>query len=147
MFHALRYHRRGTACVIPIILRPCDWQNAPFARLECLPLDGKAVTEWSDHDAALSDIARDLRQVLDACTWTPQRSSTAKRACLACFLLCSLLANAAQLRFHSHGKWFNLVLFGVIGMLFKICSVNGCVYNTSLFLSRSSYCLKGFDSY
>jgi hypothetical protein len=34
---ALEGHQRGKARVIPIILRPCDWQTSPFAPLQCLP--------------------------------------------------------------------------------------------------------------
>ena len=33
---AIERHEEGTARVIPIILRPCDWHTAPFARLQAL---------------------------------------------------------------------------------------------------------------
>src|SRR5712692_8708249 len=50
MRRALERHDRGEACVIPIILRPCDWRTSPFARLQCLPHNGKAVTTWQNPD-------------------------------------------------------------------------------------------------
>src|ERR1051326_920204 len=45
MQRALERHKHGEAHVIPVILRPCDWHNAPFGHLQCVPRDGKAVTE------------------------------------------------------------------------------------------------------
>jgi hypothetical protein len=43
MSRALERHHDGTARVIPVILRPCDWESAPFAKLQALPSDGKPV--------------------------------------------------------------------------------------------------------
>jgi hypothetical protein len=43
---ALERHEAGEARVIPVILRSCDWQSAPFGRLQALPTDGKPVTKW-----------------------------------------------------------------------------------------------------
>src|SRR6266700_5476865 len=48
---ALGRWRRGTP-VIPILLRPTDYEEAEFARLEMLPQDAKPVTEWQDQDTA-----------------------------------------------------------------------------------------------
>src|SRR5215470_15647951 len=35
MQRALERHQRGEARVIPIILRPCDWQHSPLKDLQC----------------------------------------------------------------------------------------------------------------
>lgn len=37
MQRALERHARGEARVIPVILRPCEWREAPFAHLQVLP--------------------------------------------------------------------------------------------------------------
>ena len=37
MRRALVRHKAGNAQVIPILLRPADWESAPFASLSCLP--------------------------------------------------------------------------------------------------------------
>jgi hypothetical protein len=140
MLSALQSHQRGTARTIPIILRPCDWQSAPFAGLECLPRGGKAVTEWSDPDAALSGIAQDLRQTLKVHTRVPHHSIEAQRTVLEYFLLCSLLANVVQLPFYSHGKWLKMVVIVVIGILFRLFPVNRGIWN--IFLSRDVHCLR-----
>lgn len=46
MKRALERHTAGTARVIPIILRPCDWQATPFAKLQALPDHGKPIASW-----------------------------------------------------------------------------------------------------
>ena len=61
MKRALERHEQGEATVIPIILRPVDWQGAPFGRLQCLPKDAKPVTSWTNQDEAFLDIARGIR--------------------------------------------------------------------------------------
>ncbi len=61
MARALERHAAGQARVIPIILRPCDWQRAPFGKLLASPRDGKPVTKWADPDDAFLDIANAIR--------------------------------------------------------------------------------------
>src|SRR6266700_84162 len=65
MQRALERHKNGEVQVIPIILRPVEWEGAPFAHLQCLPRDAKAVTEWDNRDAAFRDIARGIRTAIE----------------------------------------------------------------------------------
>ncbi len=64
MTHAMDRHAAGSAIVVPIILRPCDWHSAPFGRLKALPQDGKPVTKWPTLDDAFLDIVQQLRNLL-----------------------------------------------------------------------------------
>jgi predicted aspartyl protease len=57
MMRAMERHERGEARVIPVILRPCDCQGAPFGKLQGLPRDMKAVTSWTSRDEAFKCIA------------------------------------------------------------------------------------------
>ena len=61
---ALDRHARGAAVVIPIILKPCHWQVAAFARLQALPRNALPVTRWPDEDEAFFDIAQGLYQTI-----------------------------------------------------------------------------------
>src|SRR6266571_1838714 len=61
---ALTRHEKGDVKVIPIILRPVDWQGAPFADLQALPKDAKPVTTWPNRDEAFTNVARGIRLVL-----------------------------------------------------------------------------------
>ena len=57
---ALRRHREGTARVIPVVLRACDWTVTPFGELQGVPRDGIPITQWPDRDQASLDVARGI---------------------------------------------------------------------------------------
>jgi hypothetical protein len=61
MARALERHESGEARVIPVILRPCDWHNAPFGKLAAVPKDGKPVTKYPNQDDAFLEAARAIR--------------------------------------------------------------------------------------
>ncbi len=60
---AIERHQSGKARVIPILLRPVDWQNAPFSQLDVLPKNHQPVTTWQNPDQAFQEIAKGIRQV------------------------------------------------------------------------------------
>lgn len=63
MTRAMERHERRDARVIPVILRPCDWQGAPFGKLKAIPTDGKPVTKHQTLDDAFLDVARAIREL------------------------------------------------------------------------------------
>jgi len=65
MVQAIARHDANQARVLPIILRPTDWQGAPFAKLQVLPTGGKAVTRWPTHDDAFEDVVKGIRKAID----------------------------------------------------------------------------------
>jgi hypothetical protein len=65
MYRVLQRHEKGEARVIPIILRPCDWESAPFGSLQVLPRNGRPITTWDNPDQAFEDIARSLRAIFE----------------------------------------------------------------------------------
>ncbi len=64
MTHALTRHKEEKARVIPILLRPVMWEDAPFAYLAVLPQDAKPVTTWPNQDLAFVNIALQIRKVV-----------------------------------------------------------------------------------
>jgi formylglycine-generating enzyme required for sulfatase activity len=68
---ALERHASQEACVIPVILRSCDWKNTGFGKLQVLPTDGKAIKSWSDLDEAFTDVVRGLRRSITELTSVP----------------------------------------------------------------------------
>ncbi len=66
MQKAMERHHRGEARVIPIILRPADWSETPFSKLEGLPTDAKAVTQWRDRDDAWLNVETGIKQVVES---------------------------------------------------------------------------------
>jgi predicted helicase len=65
---ALERQAAGEAVVIPVLLRPVDWQAAPFAHLAVLPKNGRPVAQWPTRDAALLDVAQGIRVVVEQLT-------------------------------------------------------------------------------
>ena len=63
---ALERHEKGEAVVIPVILRPVDWQSGPFGKLQALPKDGKPVTTFDNRDVAYAEIAAGIRKAIEA---------------------------------------------------------------------------------
>lgn len=62
---ALELEAEGRLAVIPVILRNCMWHQTPFAKLQALPRDGKAVSSWPDEDDALTNVAEGIRKVVN----------------------------------------------------------------------------------
>lgn len=62
--HAMERHHAGEARVIPIILRPVDWREASFGKIQALPKNGKPVTTWGNADEAFADIAKGIKEAI-----------------------------------------------------------------------------------
>ena len=62
---ALERHESDKTIVVPLIVRPVDWQSAPFAKFQALPRDAVPVTSWQNTDEAWLDITRGLRRTID----------------------------------------------------------------------------------
>jgi WD40 repeat protein len=62
---ALDRYRAGTAKVIPVILKHCEWEQTELAELQVLPQDALPISAWPDPDAAYVDVVRGIRRVID----------------------------------------------------------------------------------
>jgi tetratricopeptide (TPR) repeat protein len=65
---AMERNEAGEARVIPVILRPVDWDGAPFSKLQGLPADAKAVTLWQNPDEAYLSVVKGIRRALEDST-------------------------------------------------------------------------------
>lgn len=63
---ALERHRHGTARLISVILRPCDWTHTDLAQFLVTPRDGKPITQWPNRDEAFLDVTRQIRAAIEA---------------------------------------------------------------------------------
>lgn len=66
MARAMERHEQGEARVIPIILRPCDWQGAPFGKLMAVPTDGRPIVKHATLDDGFLEVARAIRRTTEA---------------------------------------------------------------------------------
>ena len=62
---AMERHSRKEAVVIPIVLRNCLWSHTPFAKLQALPKDRRAVVAWPNRDEAFVNVAEGVQQVVE----------------------------------------------------------------------------------
>ncbi len=65
MARALERHRNGEAVVVPVIVRPVEWQGMPFSELQALPKGAKAITTWPNRDEAFADVAAGIRRIVE----------------------------------------------------------------------------------
>jgi hypothetical protein len=70
MQRAIARHDAGTARVIPILLKPVDWQDTPFSKLQTLPISyqagAKPITQWDDQDAAFVEVVKGIRGAVES---------------------------------------------------------------------------------
>jgi hypothetical protein len=64
MQRAMERHQNGSAIVIPVILRPCDWHDTPFGGLRAAPKDGRPITLWPNADEAFLDVVNSIKAAL-----------------------------------------------------------------------------------
>ena len=62
---AMKRHEEGTAHVVPVILRRCDWSKMPYAKLQALPRNARPVTEYDNRDEAFTEIAEGIESLVD----------------------------------------------------------------------------------
>jgi len=61
---ALEREVAGDAKVIPVILRPSDWEKSELGALQALPTGGRAITTWPNRDEAFLDVVAGLRSAI-----------------------------------------------------------------------------------
>ena len=66
MTRAMARHDEGTARVIPVILRPCDWHGAPFGKLKAVPTNGKPVVKHATLDDGFVEVTQAVREAAES---------------------------------------------------------------------------------
>src|SRR5438105_3481738 len=52
---------KGEARVVPVILKPCDWETSRFASFQVLPDGGLPVVDWKSIDHGFTSVVKGLR--------------------------------------------------------------------------------------
>jgi predicted NACHT family NTPase len=58
---AMTRHGNREACVIPILVRPVEWEKIDLSKLKALPSNNKPITQWAKQEEAFVDISRNIR--------------------------------------------------------------------------------------
>jgi tetratricopeptide (TPR) repeat protein len=61
---ALERHEKGEARVIPILIHPVYWENAPFSKLQMLPSGAIPASLWTNCDAALAEVVVGIQRAI-----------------------------------------------------------------------------------
>ncbi|TMC19056.1 MAG: TIR domain-containing protein [Chloroflexi bacterium] len=61
---AMALHNRKKTPVIPIIVRPVEWEQLVFGELASLPI-GKAVSMWPNKEEAFSNIVKGIKETIE----------------------------------------------------------------------------------
>ncbi|HLP93655.1 MAG TPA: toll/interleukin-1 receptor domain-containing protein [Saprospiraceae bacterium] len=62
---ALERHRQGKAIMVPVIARPCLWEEiTAIVSLQALPRGGQAISTWTNKDEAFLDVAKGVTKLL-----------------------------------------------------------------------------------
>ena len=72
---ALEMYASFQACVIPVIVRSCDWQDSCFSHLQCLPQDAKAISSWDDPDEAWLDTIKKIKEKINNFNFKEKKSN------------------------------------------------------------------------
>lgn len=65
MQQALACINAGTARLIPVLLRPTDWNISLLGQYRPLPSNGIPISLWSDRDAACTDVVQGIRRIIE----------------------------------------------------------------------------------
>ena len=83
MARGVERHVAGTATLVPVLMRPCQWDTLPFIeehKIQAVPRDGKVITEWPNQDAALKQVADELRLLVEGSAARPAAATTPRPA-------------------------------------------------------------------
>jgi tetratricopeptide (TPR) repeat protein len=64
MKRAMERYEQGETHVIPIILRPVNWQQTPFGKLQAFPNNPPTVAEWRNKNKAFLTIAQEIERTI-----------------------------------------------------------------------------------
>ena len=83
MNRAIEHHEAGTAYVIPVIVRACDWKGLRFGGLNALPKNGSPIQKADSLDIASTDIAltqvsQEIRKLVENSQELKLNASTSK---------------------------------------------------------------------
>jgi len=58
---AIERQKEGSARIISIIVRACDWKECEFSQFQAVPKDALPITMWSDKDTAWLDAVKGIK--------------------------------------------------------------------------------------
>lgn len=61
---ALNLRKEKGTTIIPIILRPCIWEDSDISQMNVLPEKGIPISKWEDKDEAFANIVKGIKKIV-----------------------------------------------------------------------------------
>jgi hypothetical protein len=71
---AMQMHDNGSATVLPVILRPCDWHSTPFGKLLAAPKDGKPIIKFPTLDEGFLEVTNEIKRIAQNISMLPNKA-------------------------------------------------------------------------
>lgn len=68
--------KRGEVKLVPILLRPCLWEESRFSALQIIPRDTKPITSSTSVDEAFKAVSIEIRAIVSEAKPEPQKSTS-----------------------------------------------------------------------
>lgn len=63
--YAIELHKKREALIVPILIRPCDFESLKISRFQALPKNAKPISRWDDKDQAYLDVVKQLKKTIE----------------------------------------------------------------------------------
>jgi hypothetical protein len=112
--YALSRHERGDSKIIPIIVRPCNYNvDHIVGALQVLPKDAKPVTDWHNRDNAWLDVVSSIQNIVSRSSDKVKYEDPAIQDSIKS-LFRSSSSESGSLLSSSHIKVYRSVTFGLL---------------------------------
>jgi hypothetical protein len=62
--YAIERYERNEVKIVPVIVRPCDFDSLPLSKHMAVPTGKKAISTWSNSDEAYLDVVKHIKRML-----------------------------------------------------------------------------------
>jgi replicative DNA helicase len=75
---AMERHESNQAIVVPVILRPVDFSETPFSKIQSLPKDAQPITKWVNVDEAWLNVVEGIKNAIEEVKIIKNRSTNSE---------------------------------------------------------------------
>jgi hypothetical protein len=72
--------KKKEAKIVPILIKPCLWDQSRFSELQIIPRDAKPITSWSSVDDAFFQVAEEIKNMVNAILAKPVQIIDAEKS-------------------------------------------------------------------
>ncbi len=63
--HAIERYEKNEVKIVPVIIRPCDFESSLFSKFLAVPTGKLAISKWPNADEAYLDVVNHIKRMLD----------------------------------------------------------------------------------